>query len=67
MSEDRILHPGLRARLVSAEQAAALIQPGETVAMSGFTGSGYPKAVPQALAAHIGQAHARGEDFRINL
>ena len=67
MSEDRILHPGLRARLMSAEQAAGLIRPGETVAMSGFTGSGYPKAVPQALAAHIGQAHARGEDFRINL
>jgi succinyl-CoA:acetate CoA-transferase len=36
-----------------AESAAALIQPGETVAMSGFTGSGYPKAVPMALAHRI--------------
>ena len=27
MSEDRILHSGLRARLMSAEQAAALIRP----------------------------------------
>ena len=61
MSEDRILHPGLRARLMSAEQAAALIQPGETVAMSGFTGSGYPKAVPQALAAHIDRGIKAGK------
>jgi succinyl-CoA:acetate CoA-transferase len=50
MSHERIHHAGLLAKLASAEQAAALIQPGETVAMSGFTGSGYPKAVPLALA-----------------
>ena len=46
---------------------AALIQPGETVAMSGFTGSGYPKAVPLALAARIEQAHAAGQSFQIKL
>ncbi|WP_427852176.1 acetyl-CoA hydrolase/transferase family protein [Stenotrophomonas acidaminiphila] len=67
MSVERILDPRLRERVVSAEYAASLIQPGETVAMSGFTGSGYPKAVPQCLAQRIEQAHARGEEFRINL
>ena len=67
MSVERILAPHLRERVVSAEHAATLIQPGETVAMSGFTGSGYPKAVPLALASHIEAAHARGEAFRINL
>ena len=67
MSVERILDPRLRERVVSAEHAASLIQPGETVAMSGFTGSGYPKAVPQCLAQRIEQAHARGEEFRINL
>ena len=50
MSSDRIRHPRLRGLVVSAEAAAAHIQPGETVAMSGFTGSGYPKEVPLALA-----------------
>ena len=50
---------------LSAEQAAALIQPGWNVGMSGFTGAGYPKAVPLALAQHIEAAHARGEQFRI--
>ncbi|UNK48277.1 acetyl-CoA hydrolase/transferase family protein [Lysobacter sp. S4-A87] len=64
---DRIRHPGLRDRRMSAEQAAALIRPGMTVAMSGFTGAGYPKAVPQALAAQIQQAHNAGEAFRIKV
>ena len=63
----RIHHPGLRAKVMSAEQAAAFIQPGTTVGMSGFTGSGYPKAVPTALAERITAAHARGEQFQINL
>lgn len=64
---ERIRHAGLRDKRMSAEQAAALIRPGMTVAMSGFTGAGYPKAVPQALAAHIEQAHARGEEFRVKV
>ena len=67
MQEDRIRHAGLRDRVVDADHAAALIQPGETVAMSGFTGSGYPKAVPLALAARIEQAHAAGQSFQIKL
>ncbi|MDE2407565.1 MAG: acetyl-CoA hydrolase/transferase family protein [Xanthomonadaceae bacterium] len=67
MTFPRIQNPGLRERVTDAASAAALIRPGETVAMSGFTGSGYPKAVPQALAAHIEAAHARGEAFRISL
>ena len=63
----RIDHPGLRAKIMPAEDAAALIAPGDTVGMSGFTGSGYPKAVPQALAARIERAHAAGDPFRIRL
>ncbi|MGC5049553.1 acetyl-CoA hydrolase/transferase family protein [Micrococcus porci] len=63
----RIHHPGLRAKVMSAEEAAAFITPGMTVGMSGFTGSGYPKAVPMALAERIKAAHARGEEFRIDL
>lgn len=52
---------------MSADAAAALIKPGMTVAMSGFTGAGYPKAVPQALALQMEAAHARGEDFKIKV
>ena len=64
---ERIAHAGLASRLMSAEQAAALIQPGMAVGMSGFTGAGYPKAVPQALAARIEAAHERGESFAIRI
>jgi succinyl-CoA:acetate CoA-transferase len=67
MSLDRILDVRLHDRIVSAETAAALIQPGETVAMSGFTGSGYPKAVPLALARRIEASHQQGDSFQIKL
>ncbi|WNL45133.1 acetyl-CoA hydrolase/transferase family protein [Dyella sp. BiH032] len=63
----RIRHPELAAKVMTAEQAAALIEPGMTVGMSGFTGAGYPKAVPQALAARMTAAHARGETFRVRV
>ncbi|MDN7671495.1 acetyl-CoA hydrolase/transferase family protein [Burkholderia oklahomensis] len=67
MPTSRILAPSLRPLVRTADEAAALIGPNMTVAMSGFTGSGYPKAVPAALAARIAASHARGEDFRINV
>ncbi|MBI0329366.1 acetyl-CoA hydrolase/transferase family protein [Burkholderia plantarii] len=67
MPTSRILAESLRSLVRTADEAAALIAPSMTVAMSGFTGSGYPKAVPAALATRISAAHARGEDFRINV
>src|SRR5688500_8724683 len=63
----RIHHPALARKVVPAEAAAALIGPGATVGMSGFTGAGYPKAVPLALARRIAEANASGERFRINV
>ncbi|MDR0784218.1 MAG: succinate CoA transferase [Propionibacteriaceae bacterium] len=63
----RISHPGFAAKLCTGAQAAAMIEPGDTVGVSGFAGSGHPKVVPIALAERIGQAHDRGEDFQINL
>lgn len=63
----RIAHPALAARRMSAEQAAELILPGMTVGMSGFTGAGYPKAVPLALATRIAAAHERGDRFVLRI
>jgi len=67
MSPSRIALESLKARIMPAEAAAALIAPGETVGMSGFTGSGYPKAVPMALAARIEAVHAAGDPFRLRV
>ncbi|WP_353233751.1 acetyl-CoA hydrolase/transferase family protein [Diaphorobacter ruginosibacter] len=63
----RILHPGLRQKVMSAAEAAALIEPGSTIGMSGFTGAGYPKAIPQALAARISAEHDAGRPFRVSI
>ncbi len=63
----RIQHAGLAARLMDAHQAAALIPAGSTLGMSGFTGSGHPKLVPQALAARIEAEYAAGRPFKVNV
>lgn len=65
--ESRIRNPQLAARVTTADEAATHIQPGMTVGMSGFTGAGYPKVVPRALAERIGAAHERGDRFGIRM
>jgi succinyl-CoA:acetate CoA-transferase len=52
---------------MSAEEAAALIDSGARLGMSGFTGSGYPKAVPLALARRIADANLRGKKFQVSI
>ena len=63
----RIAHTGLQDKIRTAEEAAQLIRPGTTVGLSGFTGSGYPKAVPLALAQQIDASHAAGNPFQIRV
>ena len=48
---ERIRNVDLRSRVTTPEEAALLVKDGYTVGMSGFTGVGYPKAFPLALAA----------------
>ncbi|GGJ12304.1 acetyl-CoA hydrolase [Alicyclobacillus cellulosilyticus] len=64
MLEERIRMPALRQRVVSAEEAAALIQDGMTLGISGFTRAGDAKVVPQALAERVRRT---GERLRIQL
>ena len=52
---------------ISAEEAAAHINNGDNVALSGFTASGTPKLVTIALAERAKQFHEKGEPFKINL
>ncbi|KRE15049.1 acetyl-CoA hydrolase [Bosea sp. Root381] len=67
MSTTRIANAALRAKVTTAETAAALIPSGTTLGLSGFTGSGYPKAVSLALAARIEAAHAAGDPFLVKV
>lgn len=54
---ERIRNPKYYDKIVTAEQAAALIQPNDKIAISGFSPAGYPKAVPLALARRIAKEH----------
>ena len=63
----RIANAALGAKVMSAQDAAALIESGMTLGLSGFTGSGYPKAVPLALAERIETAHRAGQQFRVRV
>lgn len=67
MDTSRIRNNALRAKVMSADAAAALIQPDTAIGMSGFTGSGYPKQVPLALAARMDAEHTQGNPFRLRV
>ncbi len=64
---DRIQHKGLKAKVMSAEAAAALIPSGAVLGASGFTGAGYPKAVPIALAKRAVDERLKGKPFKVSL
>ena len=64
---DRILHKGLKSKVMSAEAAAALIPNGSVVGMSGFTGAGYPKAVPIALAKRALDEKLKGKALKLDV
>ncbi|GHV14090.1 acetyl-CoA hydrolase [Fibrobacterales bacterium] len=61
------LNPALKGKLKTAEEAAALINNGEIIGISGFTGAAYPKAVTPALAKRGEKLRAEGVDFGISL
>lgn len=67
MSIDRIRHAGLRDKVMSADEAAGFIQDNMLVGISGFTGAGYPKALPTAIANKAKNEHAKGNSFGIRM
>jgi len=52
---------------MTADEAAALVPDGATVAFSGFTPSGAAKVVPEALARKARALHAKNEPFKIRV
>jgi succinate CoA transferase len=52
---------------LTADEAAALIPHGATVAFSGFTPSGAAKVVPEALARKATDLHSRNEPYKIRV
>ncbi len=67
MSIERIKHAGLRDKVMSADQAAEFVHDNMLVGISGFTGAGYPKALPTAIAERAKKFHADGKPFGIRM
>ena len=64
---ERIANQKLRGKIMSAAEAAEFIGHGAKIGMSGFTGAAYPKEMPTAIAERAKEAHARGDEFAIDL
>ncbi|MCL2414646.1 MAG: acetyl-CoA hydrolase/transferase family protein [Bacteroidales bacterium] len=54
-------------KIVTAEEAAVLINNDDNVGFSGFTAAGCPKAVPAALAERAKAEHTAGRPFKIGM
>jgi succinyl-CoA:acetate CoA-transferase len=63
----RVRSKALAEKVVTAQEAAQFITAGSNVGMSGFTGAGYPKAVPGALVDRMSEAKSRGERFAVSV
>lgn len=52
---------------ITAEEAAALVNNGDTLGLSGFTAPGVPKAVVEAVANKAIKEHDEGREFKVNM
>ena len=52
---------------ITAAEAAAMINNGDTVGLSGFTAPGVPKAVIEEVAHRAAKEHEEGREFKINM
>ncbi|MEX1118974.1 MAG: acetyl-CoA hydrolase/transferase family protein [Terrimicrobiaceae bacterium] len=53
--------------ILSAQEAAALINDGDAIGFSGFTPAGAAKAIPSALADRAEKEHAEGRTFKVGV
>lgn len=53
--------------ILTAEEAAAMIENGSTIGFSGFTPAGAAKAIPRALAARARAEHEAGREFKVGV
>lgn len=61
--KNRVKNEGILNKIMSAEEAASLVENGMIIGFSGFTAVAYPKAFPMALAKRV-QA---GENLKISM
>lgn len=64
--KERVRRPALLKKIARAEDLVPLFKDDDWMGWSGFTGVGYPKLVPTALADHVEQKGLQGQ-MRFNL
>ena len=53
--------------IISAQEAAEQIKNNDNIGLSGFTASGSPKVITEAIAAKAEREHAEGRPFKVNI
>lgn len=53
--------------ILSPQEAAEFIENGDTLGLSGFTASGSPKVITNALAQKAEKEHAAGRPFKVSV
>ena len=53
--------------LLTPDEAAAMVNDGQTIGFSGFTAAGAAKAIPAAIARRAVIEHTAGRDFKIGV
>ena len=56
-----------RYSVLTADEAAAMINHGDVIGCSGFTSAGAPKAIPRALAKKATKEHAEQRDYQLGI
>ena len=54
-------------QFMSAADAAAMINNGDTIGLSGFTAPGVPKSILEEVAHRAAAEHEKGNEFKINI
>ncbi len=67
MANPRILNKFLQSKIMPVEEVVGMIPNGCTLGMSGFTGAGYPKSLPVALAKRALDEKMKGKPFRVRV
>src|SRR6266508_1511982 len=62
---NRRVYKEFKSKVMSAEEEAEMIPNGAILGMSGFTGAGYPKAVPIALAKRAIEERMKGKPYKV--
>ncbi|CDS02617.1 hypothetical protein LRAMOSA00022 [Lichtheimia ramosa] len=64
--KSRVRRPQFLQKVMKAEDTLAMFKPGQYLGWSGFTGVGYPKMIPSALADHVEKNNLQGK-LKFNL